>query len=120
MGMAGATSIGYTTLYSHVLDHKDGHKCFTGSRSDKDYWNKARLEIEKDVLKKRAHLSQTQKSKGGKLHPAVASRKPSTPAITDGKTARQRHNAKNRKAYNARRKAKRQLALKAEKEQKQQ
>ena len=50
--MAGTTSIGYATLYSHVLDHKDGHRCFTGSRSDKDYWNRARLEIEREVLRK--------------------------------------------------------------------
>ena len=117
--MAGTTSIGYATLYSHVIDHKDGHACFTGSRSDKDFWNKQRLEIEKEVLKKRAHLSQTQKSKGSKQHPATAARKSPTPAIMDGKTARQRHNAKNRKAYNARRKAKRALAVKAKEEQKQ-
>merc|ERR1712112_408346 len=119
MGMAGTTSIGYATLYSHVLDHKDGHACFTGSRSDKDYWNKQRLEIEKAVLQKRAHLSQTQKAKGSKQHPATAARKSPSPNITDGKTARQQHNAKNRKAYNACRKAKRALALKAKEEQKQ-
>ena len=43
--MAGTTSMGYVTLYQHVLDHKDGHHCFTGSRSDKDYWNRNRLEL---------------------------------------------------------------------------
>ena len=117
--MAGTTSIGYASLYSHVIEHKDGHACFTGSRSDKDYWLKQRLEIEKSVLQKRAHQKQSQNAKGGKLHPATAARKPNSDNITDNKTARQRHNAKNRKAYNARRKAKRALALKAKEEQKQ-
>ena len=96
-----------------MLDHKDGHKCFTGSRSDKDYWNHNHLELEKEVLRKRAHLSQTQKSKGGKTHPTVVPNNRPGTAIFDGKTARHRHNAKNRKAYNSRKKAKR-AALKAE------
>ena len=111
--MAGTTSINYVPLYQHVLDHKDGHKCFTGSRSDKDYWNRNRLELEKEVLRKRAHLSQTQKSKSGKSHPAVVPNNRQSSGTSDGKTTRQRHNAKCRKAYNSRKKAKK-AALKAE------
>ena len=71
------------------------------------------MELEREVLRKRAYLSQTQKTKGGKTHPAVVPNNRSGTTISDGKTARQRHNAKNRKAYNSRKKVKK-IALKAE------
>ena len=35
--MAGTTTIGYVPMYNHILVLKDGHKHFTGSRSDEDY-----------------------------------------------------------------------------------
>ena len=108
--MAGTTTIGYVPMYNHIMELKDGHAYFTGSRSDKDYWNKQQLEFEKEVLRKGSHTNQIQKSgKGGKAHPAVAPGTSGNDSM-DGRSARQRHNAHNRKAYNKHKKAKKEAA----------
>ena len=46
--MAGTAMVGYVPLYQHILKLKDGHKSFSGSRTNKDYWNVKKLELEKD------------------------------------------------------------------------
>ena len=109
--MAGTTTIGYGPMYNHILELKDGHKYFTGSHSDKDYWNKQWLEFEKDVLRKLSHSNQINKSgKSSKAHPATAPAPSAVKGSLDGRSAKQRHNAHNRKAYAKRKKAMKEAA----------
>lgn len=49
--MAGTAMVGYLPLYTHILKLKDSHKSFSGSRTNKDYWNVKKLELNKDILK---------------------------------------------------------------------
>ena len=87
-------------MYQHIMELKDGHAYFTQSCSDKDYWNKQWLEFEKEVLRKRSHSNQIQKSgKSGKAHPATAPAPSAVKGSSDGRSAKQRHNAHNHKAY---------------------
>ena len=109
--MAGTTMIGYVPMYNHILELKDGHKYFTGSRSDKDYWNKQRLEFEKEILRKRSHSNQINKTgKSGKAHTATAPAPSEVKGSLEGRSAKQRHNAHNRKAYAKRKKAMKEAA----------
>ena len=87
--MAGTTMIGYVPMYQHIMELKDGHAYFTGSRLDKDYWNKQQLEFEKEVLR----INKSRKS--GKVHPATAPAPSAVKGSSDGRSARQRHNAHN-------------------------
>ena len=105
--MAGTAQVGYVPMYQHILELKDGHKNFSGSRSDKDYWNKQKLEFEKDILKERSHSKQVANASGksGKTHLANVSAPSSAQGSKDGRTAKQRHNAHNPKAYDKCKKA---------------
>ena len=109
--MAGTSRAGYVQMYNHVLKKKEGHTSFSGSRTDREFWAQQKLEIEKEILKEKSHEKQV--SALSKATPSQSSAGGSGLVETQGKTkgvARTRHNAKQRKLYYKRQKAKKALA----------
>ena len=105
--MAGTATVGYVPLYTHILKLKDGHKSFSGSHTDKDYWNVKKLELEKDILKEKSHIKQiaAASARSGAAPPASNPGPSGNQGCNDGKSAKQQHNAHSSKAYGKHQKA---------------
>ena len=110
--MAGTSKAGYIPTYQYIQRKQDGNASFSGSRTDREYWAAERLDLEKEILKERAHEKQLAgfSSASSKKSASKGSANSSATAESSGapKTAKQKHNAKQRKLY-----AKRQKARKA-------
>ena len=110
--MAGTSKAGYVPTYNYIQRKQDGNASFSGSRTDREYWAAERLDLEKEILKERAHEKQLAglSSASSKKSASKGSANSSESAESSGtpKTAKQKHNAKQRKLY-----AKRQKARKA-------
>ena len=109
--MAGTSKVGYVPTYQHIHRKMDGNASFFGSRTDREYWASERLDVEKEILKERAHEKQLAGFSGNQSRKNTNSRGsnsgsgPSESASTP-KTNKQKHNAKQRKLHLKRKKAK--------------
>ena len=113
--MAGTSKAGYVATYQYIQRKKDGNASFSGSRTDREFWAAERLDIEKEILKERAHERQLAglSSASSKKSSARGSANSSEPSESSGapvKTGKQKHNAKQRKLYAKRQKAKKSKA----------
>ena len=110
--MAGTSKVGYVTTYQHIHRKLDGNASFSGSRTDREHWATERFDVEKEILREKAHEKQLagvsgnqSKKKGSKSHHTNTG---SGTSDSSGGTMtnRQKHNKKQRKIYLQRKKAK--------------
>ena len=109
--MAGTSKAGYVATYQHIQRKSDGNAAFSGSKTDREFWAVERLDVEKEILKEKAHEKQLAVFSGNNSKNNSNSRGPNSGPGTSGnsgnqKTGKQKHNAKQRKLYNKRKKAK--------------
>ena len=111
--MARTSKAGYIPTYQYIQRKQDGNASFSGSHTDREFWASERLDIEKEILKERAHEKQlaglsSASSKKSSSRGSASNPETSESSGAPVKTAKQKHNAKQRKLY-----AKRQKARKA-------
>ena len=110
--MAGTSKAGYVPTYQYIQRKTDGNASFSGSRTDREYWASERMDIEKEILKERAHEKQLAGLSSASSKKSSSRGSASGPETSESsgahKTAKQKHNAKQRKLY-----AKQQKARKA-------
>ena len=109
--MAGTSKAGYVATYQHIQRKQDGNASFSGSRTDREFWASERLDIEKEILKERAHEKQLTGFSGNQSKKKSNSQNSnsgsgSSESTSAPKTNKQKHNAKQRKLYLKRKKAK--------------
>ena len=115
--MAGTSKAGYVATYQHIQRKEDGNAAFSGSKTDREYWGVERFDVEKEMLKEKAHEKQLAASSGSnpKGNSNARGQVPASGASGGPpKTNKQKHNAKQRKLYNKRKKAKEAKAKAAE------
>ena len=109
--MAGTSKAGYVATYQHIQRKTDGNAAFSGSPTEREHWAEERFDVEKEILKEKAHEKQLAAFSGNNSKNNSNSRGPNSGSGTSGnsgnqKTGKQKHNAKQRKLYNKRKKAK--------------
>ena len=52
---ASATKVGYSTFYDYKLYQINGNQDFSGTKADREYWTHDTMDVEKDILKTKAH-----------------------------------------------------------------
>ena len=110
--MAGTSKVGYVATYTHIHRKQDGNQSFSGSRTDREYWATERFDVEKEVLKEKAHekqlagLSGGQSKKKGPKSPHTNTGPGTSESPGNSLTNRQKHNKKQRKIWLQRKKAK--------------
>ena len=104
---AGASSVGYVPFYTYKNYQIFGNEKFSGSKADREYWTHDTLDIEKDILKMRAHQKLVQQTTGRvpKGHGAGNAAHDNHFLLLPS-SSKTKRNRKNRLAYNQRRKAK--------------
>ena len=107
--MAGTSKAGYVNTYQYIQRKKDGNASFSGSRTDREYWASERLDIEKEILKEKAHEKQLAGISSAASKKSNSRSSNSGPGTSESsgnpKTGKQKHNAKQRKLYQKRKKA---------------
>ena len=109
--MAGTSKAGYVATYQHIQRKTDGNAAFSGSKTDREFWAVERLDVEKEILKEKAHEKQLAGFSSNNSKKNSNSRGPNSgPGSSENsgtpKTGKQKHNAKQRKLYDKRKKAK--------------
>ena len=116
--MAGTSKAGYVPTYNFIQRKEDGNAAFSGSKTDREYWGVERFDVEKEMLKEKAHEKQLTAASSGSNPKGNSNARGQVPAsgASGGppKTNKQKHNAKQRKLYNKRKKAKEAKAKAAE------
>ena len=110
--VAGTSKLGYVTTYSHIHRKQDGNQSFSGSRTDREHWATERFDVEKEILKEKAHekqmagVSGTQSKKKGSKAPHTNTGPSNAGPSGSSMSNRQKHNKKQRKVWLERKKAK--------------
>ena len=109
--MAGTSKVGYVATYQHIHRKMDGNASFSGSRTDREHWATERFDVEKEILKEKAHEKQLAGFSGNQSKRKSNSHNTnngsgSSESTSGPKTNKQKHNAKQRKIYLKRKKAK--------------
>ena len=116
--MAGTSKAGYVATYQHIQRKEDGNAAFSGSKTDREYWGVERSDVEKEMLREQAHQKQLAAFSGsnskGNSNSRGQNSNPGASGNFTQKTNKQKHNAKQRKLYNKRKKAKEAKAKAAE------
>ena len=110
--MAGTSKVGYVATYTHIHRKLDGNASFSGSRTDREHWATERFDVEKEILREKAHekqlagVSGTQSRKKGSNSHYTNNGAGASDSSGGTMTNRQKHNKKQRKIYLQRKKAK--------------
>ena len=99
--MAGTSKAGYVNTYQYIQRKKDGNASFSGSRTDREYWASERLDIEKEILKEKAHEKQLAGISSAASKKSTSRSSNSGPSTSESsgqpKTGKQKHNSRQRK-----------------------
>merc|ERR1712121_254135 len=52
---AGTTRVGYNTFYDYKNYQIHGNLAFSGNKADREFWTHDTMDVEKDILKMKAH-----------------------------------------------------------------
>merc|ERR1712121_83717 len=52
---AGSTKVGYNVFYDYKNYQIHGNQAFSGTKADSEFWTHDTLDVEKDILKMKAH-----------------------------------------------------------------
>ena len=50
-----STKVGYNIFYDYKLYQINGNQDFSGTKADREYWTHDTMDVEKDILKTKAH-----------------------------------------------------------------
>ena len=116
--MAGTSKAGYVPTYNFIQRKEDGNAVFSGSKTDREYWGVELADVQKEMLREQAHQKQISALSGpnskGNSNSRGQNSNPGASGNFTQKTNKQKHNAKQRKLYNKRKKAKEAKAKAAE------
>ena len=103
---AGTTKVGYNAYYDHKLSQINRLANYSGTRANKEFWAHDQTDTEKEILKIKAHekqLSLVSQSKG--QSGSATARSAGGDGTPQSKSARSRHNKRQRELYQKQKKA---------------
>ena len=102
---AGTTKVGYNSLYDYKLYQINGNQDFSGTKADREFWTHDTMDVEKDILKMKAHEQLLIKGAPARTPQGSGS----SAAAQDGNplqlSAKTKHNRRQCALYNKRKKA---------------
>ena len=102
---AATTKVGYNTFYDYKLYQINGNQDFSGSKADRKYWTHDTMDVEKDILKMKAHEQLLIRGAPARTPQGSGS----SAAAQDGNllqlSAKTKHNRRQRALYNKCKKA---------------
>ena len=103
---AASTKVGYNVFYDYKLYQINGNQDFSGTKADREYWTHDTMDVEKDILKSKAHEKLTLQGNPARIPGGNANSSAGQDGVPNQLSAKTKCNRCQRALYNKRRKAK--------------